>query len=166
VRYFLASLLLLSAAAARADEVILAPDDFLREAFGGSAPQAQSLWLDDAMQTKLKPIFGRNYQAPRLRYWSSGGKTAWILEDIGKEFPITAGFVVRNGEIERARVLIYRESRGGEIQYPGFLKQFSGARLQDDQLTPGVDGISGATLSVWAMQRMARAALMLTASIR
>ena len=157
--------MLFTAAAAHADEVLLAPEDFLREVFDGNTPQAQSLWLDDAAQVKLKPIFDHNYPAPRLRYWRSGGRTAWILEDIGKEFPITAGFVVKDGEIEKARVLIYRESRGGEIRYPGFLKQFSGARLQDDQLTPDINGISGATLSVWAMQRMARAALMLTASL-
>jgi len=162
MRHLLSLLLLFTAAAARADEVILAPEDFLREVFNSNTPQAQSLWLDDAAQAKLKPIFGHNYPAPRLRYWRSNGRTAWILEDIGKEFPITAGFVVKDGEIETARVLIYRESRGGEIRYPGFLKQFSGVRLQNDQLAPGIDGISGATLSVWAMQRMARAALTLT----
>jgi hypothetical protein len=147
--------------AARADTTYLAPDDFLHQTFGATLPKAQFLWLDDAAQARLKPIFGHAYPQARLRYWRADGKTAWILEDIGKEFPITAGFVVKDRAIDMARVLIYREARGDEIRYPSFLKQFSGAHLKDDQLDAGVDGISGATLSVGAMKRMARAALTL-----
>jgi hypothetical protein len=146
---------------ARADQVVLAPEDFLHETFGGEPPKPQFLWLDDAAQARLKAIFGHVYPQARLRYWRTPDKTAWILEDIGKEFPITAGFVVKSGAIEAARVLIFRESRGDEIRYPGFLKQFRGAHLRKDELEPHIDGISGATLSVWAMQRMARAALTL-----
>jgi hypothetical protein len=148
---------------AHADTIYLAPDDFLRETFGATVPKPQFLWLDDAAQSKLKPIFGHPYPQARLRYWRANGKTAWLLDDTGKEFPITAGFVVKDHAIDTARVLIYRESRGDEIHYPGFLKQFSGAHLKDDQLEPGIDGISGATLSVGAMRRMARAALTLDA---
>jgi hypothetical protein len=147
----------------RADTVYLAPDAFLRETFAGKPPKAQYLWLDDAAQTKLKAIFGHPYPQARLHYWRADGKTAWILEAIGKEQPITAGFVVKAGSIDRARLLIYRESRGDEIRYPSFLNQFHGAQLQDDSLSAGIDGISGATLSVNAMKRMARAALVLDA---
>src|SRR5579885_3878005 len=153
-RRLTALLPLLAAQAARGDEVILAPDDFLQQTFGGPPPKAQFLWLDEAAQAALKPIFGHPYPQARLRYWRADGRTAWILEDIGKEFPITAGFVVKDHAIDAARVLIYRESRGDEIRYSSFLKQFSGARLAGGELEPHIDAISGATLSVWAMQRM------------
>jgi hypothetical protein len=159
MRRFAPSLLLLSTLAS-ADETILAPDDFVRESFA-TPPAPKLLWLDDEVQAKLKPIFGHLYPQARLRYWRDAGRTAWILEDIGKEFPITAGFVVADGALEKARVLVYRESRGDEIRYPAFLKQFAGATLGGQGLHPEIDSISGATLSVWAMQRMARAALTL-----
>jgi len=154
-------LLCLLCGSARADTTYLAPDDFLKETFAGAPPAVQYIWLDDATQAQMKQIFGHAYPQARLRYWRAAGKTAWILDDTGKEFPITAGFIVKDAAIDSARVLIYRESRGDEIHYPAFLKQFSGARLDNDHLEPGIDGISGATLSVNAMRRMARAALTL-----
>ena len=47
-----------------------------------------------------------------------------------------------------------------EVRYPAFLKQFEGVQLADKRrLSKRIDGIAGATLSVWAMERMARAAL-------
>jgi len=84
-----------------------------------------------------------------------------MLDEIGKEYPITAGFVVSDNHIERAQVLIYRESRGDEIHLPAFLRQFIGSGLDGERLSNKIDGITGATLSVNAMQRMARAALVL-----
>lgn len=166
MRWIFAAVMLMSSGLAHADDVVLAPEDFLREAFPEKPPLVQSLWLDDAIQARLKPILEHSYPAARLRYWRIQNRTAWILEDVGKEFPITAGFVVNDGAIETARVLIYRESRGDEIRYPRFLKQFSGARLRDGELAQDIDGISGATLSVAAMKRMARAALLLTSLVK
>lgn len=163
LRTLLSLILIFGTAAAQADQVLLPPDEFLRQTFGPTAPTPQTLWLDAATQRQLKTIFGHNYPQARLRYWRVPGKTAWILEDIGKEFPITAGFVVGKAALDSANVLIYRETRGDEIRYPTFLKQFVGAKLASDRLQPEVDGISGATLSVMAMQRMARAALTLDA---
>jgi hypothetical protein len=158
MRHLITTLLLCFCATGWCDQVILAPDIFLHDAFG-KPPPAKFLWLDDQAQKSLNPIFGHRYPQARLRYWRADGKTAWILEDIGKEFPITAGFIVSKGVIDKARVLTYRESRGAEIQLPAFLRQFEGQHLKEGQLSEEVDSISGATLSVWAMQRMAKAAL-------
>jgi hypothetical protein len=153
--------LLLAATAAGADEAIETPEAFLTEAFGAQVPAPQTLWLDDKAQAQIRPILNHIYPQARLRYWRVGNRTAWILDETGKEFPITAGFVLKDQAIDLARVLIYRESRGDEIRYPAFLKQFNGAHLASDGLQPAIDGISGATLSVSAMQRMARTALTL-----
>jgi hypothetical protein len=143
-----------------ADTVYQTREDFLREVFG-TPPPPKAIWLDNATQEKLKAVLGHPYGQARLRYWRADGKSAWILDEIGKEYPITAGFVVKNGAIERVRVLVYREDRGMEVRYPSFLQQFVGARLTGDKLSKEIDGISGATLSVHSMDRMARAALLL-----
>ncbi len=141
------------------DQVYLAPDAFLAEVFG-TAPQPSMLWITAEIQPEVEKILGHPPPRLRQRYWKDGAKTAWILEEIGKEEFITAGFVVANDRIERARVLIYRESRGMEVRYAAFLKQFDGVQLSDQRrLSKRIDGISGATLSVWAMERMARTAL-------
>jgi hypothetical protein len=143
-----------------ADTVYQTRDDFLRELFD-TPPQARVLWLDNSAQGKLNAVLGHPYSQARLRYWRADGKTAWILDEIGKEYPITAAFVVKNAAIERVRVLVYRETRGMEVHYPSFLQQFVGSTLLDGRLTRSIDGISGATLSVRSMERMARAALVL-----
>ena len=98
----------------------------------------------------------------RLRYWMKAGRTVWILEEIGKERPITTGFVVENNEIKKVKILIFRESRGWEVRYPFFTDQFTGASLRGEnlELDRAIDGISGATLSVSAVTRLARLALL------
>lgn len=56
----------------------------------------------------------------------------------------------------------FRESRGWEIRYPFFTRQFSQLRLTDSgSLSHGIDAISGATLSVKAATRTANLALVL-----
>ena len=141
------------------EQVYLTPEAFLAETFG-TTPQPSTLWITTEIQPDIEKILGHPPPRLRLRYWKDITKTAWILDEIGKEEFITAGFVVANNRIERARVLVYRESRGMEVRYPAFLKQFDGVQLSDNKrLSKRIDGIAGATLSVWAMERMARMAL-------
>ena len=98
----------------------------------------------------------------RIKYWKKDDRSAWILEEIGKERPITAGIVINDNKIELITVLAFRESRGWEVRYPFFTDQFSDAALKENkQLDRHIDGISGATLSVNAMTKMARLALFL-----
>ena len=141
------------------EQIYLAPEAFLTEAFD-TPPAPSMLWITAEIQPELEKILGHPPPRLRQRYWKDGAKTAWILEEIGQEEFITAGFIIATDRIERARVLIYRESRGMEVRYPAFLKQFDGTQLADRQrLSKRIDGIAGATLSVWAMERMARSAL-------
>jgi hypothetical protein len=151
----------LSVCAAADDRVYERPADFVASVFPSTAPQVRTLWLTAAVGDQAARILGHPPTQLRQQYWSDGKKTAWILEEIGKEDPITAGFVVANGGIEQVRVLIYRESRGSEIRLPGFLAQFNNATLTDNhRLDRSIDGISGATLSVNAMVRMSQLALL------
>ncbi|MCB1675668.1 MAG: FMN-binding protein [Halioglobus sp.] len=135
-------------------------------AFGGAQPHMQSLWLTREARAAATTAVGWAPAALRLRYWQDGERTAWILEDIGKDQPITLGVVVREDAIERVEVLAFRESRGWEIRYPFFTAQFSGLSLAaDGYLSQPIDGITGATLSVRAAERVARLALWLDAQV-
>lgn len=152
-------LAVLSATAGAADRVYLDPEEFIASALQGKS-QAKVLWLTGDLQAELTRILGHAPPQLRQRYWTDGRKTVWIFEEVGKEDLITAGFVVASGRIEQVRVLIYRESRGMEVRYPAFVDQFKGAVLiPGNRLDRSIDGISGATLSVGAMERMARLAL-------
>lgn len=138
------------------------PDSFINETFAGQPPAPKLLWITDAMQPEITRIMGHPWAQRRVRYWRRDVRSAWILDEIGKEEPITVGYVVYQGRIERARVLIYRESRGDEVRYPRFTEQFKGATLKNENdLDRSIDNISGATLSVDAMTRTARLALYL-----
>lgn len=149
------------------EEVIEPPASFLAAAFGDEPPPPKILWLTKPLQKRIATVLGHPLQVLRLRYWQKGERTAWILEEVGKSEPITAGFVIEDGRIIRTSVLIYRESRGYEIRYPQFRAQFVGAGLDGrGNLDRRIDGISGATLSVNAMIRMARTALLLDEWVR
>lgn len=160
-RFLLALIISVSSFALRADTTYVTAENFLSENVGAESSKPQFLWLDKTAQTKISAALGHPYPQARLRYWRANQKTVWILDEIGKEYPITAGFVVADKHIQHAQVLVYRESRGMEIHFPAFLTQFIGAYLDGDRLSKKIDGITGATLSVDAMQRMARTALVL-----
>ncbi|MEL0215611.1 MAG: FMN-binding protein [Burkholderiaceae bacterium] len=97
-----------------------------------------------------------------MKYWTDGKKTVWILEEVGKARPITTGYVVENKQIKKVRVLIFRETHGYEVRHPIYTSQFEGATLESmTKLDRDIDGISGATLSHWALEKMAKLALYL-----
>ncbi len=138
------------------------PAAFLSEAFSGGVPAPRKLWIKGELKQAARDILGHDLGVLRLSYWGRDGRSAWILEEVGKEEPITVGIVVDCGRIERLRVLIFREVRGWEVRYPYFTDQFVGAGLSAErELDRGIDGISGATLSVRALKKLARLALVL-----
>lgn len=135
-------------------------DDFLAEVFDQSAPKPKVLWLKGALKEDCKSILGHPYSRLRVKYWQSGEKTAWVLEEIGKEKPITVGLVVTRSKLEQVKVLAFRETRGWEVKHPFFTRQFNGVALKEGrELDTHIDGISGATLSVRALKKLARMAL-------
>ena len=138
------------------------PSEFLQESFSGEVPKVSKLWIKKDLKVKIREIMEHDLGVLRLKYWKKGDRTVWILEEIGKERPITAGIVINHNKIEMITVLAFRESRGWEVRYPFFTDQFSDAALKENkQLNRHIDGISGATLSVKAMTKMARLALFL-----
>ncbi len=80
---------------------------------------------------------------------------AVVAEEVGKYRPIT--FMVGTDttlEVRDVEVLVYRESRGGEIRHTRFLRQYRG-KTPDSSIRTGVDivNVAGATLSVSALDR-------------
>lgn len=141
------------------------PEVFLNEVFSNAPPGPKVLNLDGSDQSEIQKVFGRSFPQQRVRYWTDGERTVWIFDDIGKEgyVPTTCGFVIKNATVEAAKVLIYRESRGEQVAEPSFLNQLAGAKAAGNKLDVDVDNITGATLSVQMMERMARTALTLDA---
>lgn len=138
------------------------PADFIKQIFDDHPPQPRVLWLNAELKKNIATIPGHQYKGLRIRYWQQKKRTLWILEAIGKDKPITTGIVINHGHIEQLKILVYRESRGWEVHYDFFTNQFKRAALEKNgQLDTTIDNISGATLSVRAISKLARVALLL-----
>ncbi|WP_444997675.1 FMN-binding protein [Aliikangiella sp. IMCC44359] len=140
--------------------------DFLNIAFPKTPqitpPEAKVLWLNDSIQQKIIKILHHPYPKLRIRYWKSSQRTVWFLDEIGKERPISFAVQIEKDRIQQMKVLAFRESRGDEIRMQAFTQQFDNIKLDEGgQLSRHIDGITGATMSVAAMKKIARVALML-----
>ena len=147
------------------------PDEFINQVFENKPPKADVLWLDEDLKKQMADILDHNYKGLRARYWQQNNatdkKSVWILDEVGKEKPITAGIVINNGQIVLLKVLVFRESRGWEVRHNFFTDQFKSGKLENsNQLDKHIDNISGATLSVRAVSKLARIALLLDKTIQ
>ncbi|MDC9724539.1 MAG: FMN-binding protein [Gammaproteobacteria bacterium] len=161
LRAFIVISLILSSITVFARGVYQTDQDFLAETFNQAVPKSKVVWVKGELAKTITEILGHKYVGLRIRYWRVEQRSVWILEEIGKEKPITFGVVVADEKIETIKVLAFRESRGGEIRHPAFTQQFRDARLDALKLDRHIDGVSGATLSVRAMTDVARMALYL-----
>lgn len=154
--------LVVNSPASLAQGTYLQPELFVAQSFQGETPKPEVLWLTGEIKKQISQLLGNDLKLLRVRYWGRGDRTAWVLEHIGKERPITTGVVVEQGKIKRIQVLIFREKRGWEVRNEFFTRQFEQAKLTSaGQLDRHIDGISGATLSVRALKKIARLALFL-----
>jgi hypothetical protein len=131
-------------------------EDYIRSAFPDETPAVGTVWISGDVREAVESTLGHRFNSLRVRYWYDGEKSVWILDEIGKELPITIGVTVADGAIHNVRVLEFRESRG-----------FVNARLDPGgRLDRSIDGITGATLSVGAVTRIARVALVLDGKLK
>jgi hypothetical protein len=148
--------------------------EFLERIFGSAVPGAERLWIRDELEQEVTEILDHAPGYLRTRYWSNDDRSVWILDEIGKEKPITIGVVtaVKDGvsQIEEVEILAFRETRGWEVKHDFFTDQFRGvSRLikgKRSELDRDIDGIIGATLSVRAVNKVAEVALLLDAHVR
>jgi len=142
------------------------PAEFINNIFNEIVPKPDVLWLTKQDKIDVAEILQHKFNRLRIRYWQKSTKdkteTLWILDEIGKEKPITIGVHIQNKQIVQLKVLTYRESRGGEVEHSFFTDQFKLARLVgENKLDRHIDGITGATMSVRALTKVARLALWL-----
>lgn len=153
---------MLSSASYAAKGIYQTPKVFISNAFSGEKPEAKVIWLTTEDKATIAEILQHKYNRMRIRYWQLGDETVWILDEIGKEKPITIGVHIKAKKISHFKVLTFRESRGDEVRYDFYAQQFINAKIEDNnQLSQHVDGITGATLSVRATTKVARIALWL-----
>lgn len=161
-RILLPAFMLLYVSGVNASGAYQEPEAFIEAAFTGAPPEVRVFWPDAGLKQSMESILGHAYQGLRIRYWINGERSAWVLDEIGKDKPITTGVVINRNHIEIIRVLVFRESRGWEVRHPFFTGQFDNAGLRENlQLDRHIDNISGATLSVNALTKVARLALLL-----
>lgn len=143
---------------------------FLEKAFSSDFDlKPKSFWVDKELKVALSDYFDYQFNTIRVRYWHHKNTTAWVLDEVAKETPITIGLVVKNSRLELVEVLEHREKKGASVKSSKFVQQFKSAQLllnaDNFELDKPIDGISGATLSVNAVKKAAKVALFLNARI-
>ena len=152
--------LLAVSALARAQGVLLTPEQGLHEVFPEVArTQREARPLAPAVQQRLEHELGRRIDDDSVvvtRVYDAQGAFrgyAVVAEETGKYRPITflVG-VTPQLTVREVTVLMYRESRGGEVKRQRFLSQYRGKSARDPiDVNRDIINISGATISVRAL---------------
>jgi len=142
-------------------------EDFLIEVFSSVPPKPKVLWITKDLKKTATEILKHKPGFLRTRYWQTGEQSVWIINEIGKLKPITVAVVIKYNKIVLLKVLAFRESRGWEVKHDFFTDQFKHNTLNADlSLAHPIDGISGATLSVRALTKVAQLALFFDGQIQ
>lgn len=146
-----------------AERVYNKTSDYVKSFFDGDTPKKKTVWVIGELRDDINQVINGADNTPvRYRYWRKNNRTLWVLESVARTMPITAGVVVESGKIIDISVLTYRESRGHEIQNRVHRAQYYDATItKNNTLDKPINGISGSTLSVNSLNRMARIALLL-----
>ncbi len=147
---------------------------FMSEAEALKIISPQTDWIEDTKvldeQARTALMEQNRLRFPETTYRfqvaSAGGQPvafALTLDEIGKSEPIT--FTVGldpSGKVTQVILLVFRESRGGEVRDKRFLRQFRGKSARDPiQVNRDILSYPGATLSSKAIARGVRRAIAL-----
>jgi hypothetical protein len=140
-----------------AQQVLLSPQRALKEIFPEVARTSVELRaLPPVTRSALEKRLGRRIDEDSIevtRVFDAAGSLrgyAVVTEEIGKYRPITFMVgVTPELKVKDVAVLVYRESRGGEVKRRRFLSQYRGKTSRDPiDLNRDIINISGATISV------------------
>lgn len=143
-----------------AQEILLTPAKAVREIFPEAMrTSVETRTLSPESLKQISRQLGRQISdEPRevIRLWDAAGKFlgyAVITEEIGKYRPITFMVgVTPQISVRDVAVLVYRESRGGDIKRKRFLSQYRGKTTRNPiDSNRDIINISGATISVRSM---------------
>ena len=149
-------------------QVLLTEGQALREVFPDAAGFRVHEFAPTATQrAALEDALGRRLFEPAYRFLLVYDRAArlqgyaLVTDERGKYRPITFMVgVTPDFRVADAAVMVYRESRGGEVQRARFLSQYRGRTLRDPiQINRDIVNISGATISVRSMNAGVRKAL-------
>lgn len=147
---------LLGLAQAGAAKELLKLEDAQKLFFPGAQSfEAHFVKLTPALKTAIEKASDTRVRGDQQQVWRAlgpkGALQGYFIVDnvIGKhEYFDYAAALGPQGEVLRVEILNYSETHGGQVQRREWLKQFEGKRFGDRvELTHGIDGISGATLS-------------------
>jgi FAD:protein FMN transferase len=144
--------------AAALAKVFADADSLWVEAWAPSSPERQQ--IERRLGWKLEAdtlVFHRAQRGGQDLGW------AMVTDEIGLHLPITfLVHVTPARKVGAVWVLVFRESRGGEIHRERFLRQFAGKDLASPlRLERDIVGITGATLSARASTAAVRRVLTL-----
>ncbi len=140
-------------------QVYLTPDQALKEAFpDADSTRVEVHPLTPDIKARAERKLGWRVEESEVKVhlgYRAGQRLGYavIAEQVGLYRPIT--FLVKvglDGRVEDVWIMVYRESRGGEIKRSRFLSQYEGKGAKDPiRLNRDIIGITGATLSVRAV---------------
>ena len=151
------ALLAAFAGRAAAQEQLLTREQALREIFPeGTRTVDETRVLAAAQRGRLEHELGRRIDDDEIvvtRVFDAAGTVrgfAVVTEEIGKYRPITFMVgVTPELAVRDVAVLVYRESRGGDVKRRRFLNQYRGKTIRDPiDVNRDIINISGATISV------------------
>lgn len=143
-----------------AQGVLLTEPQAVKEIFPESArSRVETRTLSEETLTRLSKQLGRQVQGDVRNitlHWDAAGKFigfSTVAEEIGKYRPITFMVgVTPQFTVRDVAVLVYRESRGGDVKRKRFLTQYRGKSVKSPiDSNRDIINISGATISVRSM---------------
>jgi Na+-translocating ferredoxin:NAD+ oxidoreductase RnfG subunit len=172
MRTFLAILFVFVAAPGSAQQdttVYLTIDQASKTLFPGAEIERKDVHSMEEFREKLKAALGRvtptvwepDYPTFIARQNNQIVGYAIVVDEIGKVNPFTLMVsTTPDFKVRDVAVMVYRETRGGEITQKRFLAQYKGKGSSDPLLlNRDIVGISGATLSVQGANRAVHKAL-------
>ena len=155
------------------EQVYYSTDQALSKAF----PNANSFELEavSLSQEKINLIqqrLGRQINQSQIVIYNARKDSellgyALILEELGKYYPITfLTSITSDFAVKEVVLMVYREKIGKSVRKNRFLKQFKQKRSDDPIMVDNdIIGVTGATLSSWAIAAGVKRALVLTEEI-
>jgi Na+-translocating ferredoxin:NAD+ oxidoreductase RnfG subunit len=150
------------------DQVLLSPAQALHEIFPRAASYFQRDFSPTAQErSTLAQQLGRPLDEasfPVLAVYDADRRFlgfAAVTEERGRYRPITFMVGVRpDGAVQDVAVMVYRETRGGEVRQRRFLAQYRGKTVRSPIATDrDIINVSGATISVRSMNAGVRKVL-------
>jgi len=154
------------------EEAFLTTEQALKELFPEAGRfEADSKELSDLQRKEIEKKLGRPLEEAEIRpvfhrVWNEGDALAGygiVMNEKGKYRPITLLVgVTPEIRVKDVAVMVYRETRGGDVRRKRFLHQFQSKSLSDPlRVNRDVLHVSGATISSYSVTSAVRRALLL-----